>query len=288
MAILSMDSIYNRKMGEMTLDRVLDVEGVHNFRDFGGYPVVGGGRLKRGVLWRSGQHHGATDADLGKIAGLGLTSVMDLRSDQERVSYPCRRPEGFAAAILIAADAPQPAEHAAGGHGKSAAPHVAAAQKPLDGDGAAAFASMQRSYTGLAFRPELIQAMRAYFASVAEGAGPSLVNCMAGKDRTGVAVALLQRTVGVHHDDVLEDYLLTNTAGNVERRIAESMVSVRSLVGNLSDEFMRVLLGVDEAYLDTAFAAIAEKYGSVEAYTREALGVDDALREKLKDALVER
>lgn len=279
----------------MNADRVLDVEGVHNFRDFGGYPVVGGGRLKRGMLWRSGQHHSATDADLMKIAALRLASVMDLRSDQERTTYPCRRPEGFAATVLIAADEPvsgvhspeKKAEDAAPHVAAAQAPHVAAAQRPVDGDGAAAFASMKRSYTGLPFRPELIKAMRGYIASVAEGAGPSLVNCMAGKDRTGVAVAMLQHAVGVHRDDILEDYLLTNTAGNVEKRIAEGIVSVRSLVGNLSDEFMRVLLGVDEAYLDTAFAAMAEKYGSVENYMKEALGVDDAMREKLKKALVE-
>ncbi|HEY0960639.1 MAG TPA: tyrosine-protein phosphatase [Novosphingobium sp.] len=279
----------------MNADRILDVEGVHNFRDFGGYPVVGGGRLKRGMLWRSGQHHGATDADLMKIAALGLASVMDLRSDQERATYPCRRPEGFAATVLIAADELAQAAHAPEKKAEDAAPHVAAAQaphiaaaqRPVDGDGAAAFASMKRSYIGLPFRPELIKAMRGYIASVAEGAGPSLVNCMAGKDRTGVAVAMLQHAVGVHRDDILEDYLLTNTAGNVEKRIAEGMVSVRSLVGNLSDEFMRVLLGVDQAYLDTAFAAMAEKYGSVENYMKEALGVDDAMREKLKKVLVE-
>ena len=53
---------------------MLDLEGVYNFRDYGGYPVAGGGRLKRGLLWRSGQHHDATDADLERIAALKLAS----------------------------------------------------------------------------------------------------------------------------------------------------------------------------------------------------------------------
>ena len=44
----------------MSQDRVLPLEGVHNFRDYGGYAVGGGGRLRRGLLWRSGQHHDAT------------------------------------------------------------------------------------------------------------------------------------------------------------------------------------------------------------------------------------
>ena len=44
--------------------RIVALEGINNFRDYGDYAVVGGGRVRRGVLWRSGQHVGATDADL--------------------------------------------------------------------------------------------------------------------------------------------------------------------------------------------------------------------------------
>src|SRR5437764_613427 len=85
-------------------DRVLALEGIHNFRDFGGYPLTGGGRLARGRLWRSGQHFGATDADLAKVASLGLTAVYDLRSSGERELHPCRRPSDFCARIHFCPD----------------------------------------------------------------------------------------------------------------------------------------------------------------------------------------
>ncbi|MCX7864990.1 MAG: tyrosine-protein phosphatase, partial [Novosphingobium sp.] len=62
----------------MKEDRVLELQGVHNFRDYGGYAVRGGGRLKRGLLWRSGQHHRATDDDLARIVQLGLVNVLSL------------------------------------------------------------------------------------------------------------------------------------------------------------------------------------------------------------------
>ena len=48
----------------MLADRVLPLSGVHNFRDYGGYAVEGGGRLRDGILWRSAHHAEAADDDL--------------------------------------------------------------------------------------------------------------------------------------------------------------------------------------------------------------------------------
>ncbi|MFD2136043.1 tyrosine-protein phosphatase [Novosphingobium resinovorum] len=43
-------------------------------------------------MWRSGQHYGASDADLERISALELASVFDLRTSKERTVHPCRRP----------------------------------------------------------------------------------------------------------------------------------------------------------------------------------------------------
>ena len=83
----------------MNDNRVLPLEGVHNFRDYGGYPLAGGGRIKRGVLWRSGQHVDATEADLAALDRLELAHVIDFRGASERSHSPCRRPDGFAAQV---------------------------------------------------------------------------------------------------------------------------------------------------------------------------------------------
>ena len=261
----------------MDSDRVLRLEGVHNFRDYGGYPVNGGGRLKRGVLWRSGQHHGATEADLERIAALSLASVFDLRSSKERSSHPCRRPAGFAATVHI----PEDPQHIRD------APHVAAAATTKQRDAASTRESLRRNYHTIAFRPELIGAMRRYLAELAEGKGPSLINCMAGKDRTGIAVAMLHLATGVHRDDVIADYLLTNSAGDVEARIAAGADTIRAMSGDLDDEVLRVLMGVEAEYLETALDKIVERHGSVESYLSEVLGADEGLRDKLRAALVE-
>lgn len=260
-------------MGE---DRILRLQGVHNFRDYGGYPVSGGGRLKRGLLWRSGQHHGASDEDLERISALNLTSVFDLRTSRERSAKPCRRPLGFEADVHLADD---PA--------RQHAPHLAAARAARERTPQSMHEAMIRNYGGISFRPELQSAMRRFFQVLARGQGASLVNCMAGKDRTGIAVAMLHIATGVHRDDVIEDYLLTNTAGDVEARIAAGADTVRAISGPMEEEILRVLMSVDAEWLEAAFAAIAERHGSIDGYLKDALGVDEAVKEELRAALVE-
>lgn len=264
----------------MITDRVLQLEGVHNFRDYGGYAVSGGGRLRSAHLWRSGQHHGATEADLARISELGLASVFDLRSSVERTTHPCRRPDGFTAAIHFAEDENiHKAAHNA--------PHIqAAAAAPRQRDVESTREGMRRNYGHIAFRPGLTAMMTKMLAELAEGRGPSLVNCMAGKDRTGIAVAMVQLAVGVHRDDIIADYLLTNTAGDIEARIAAGAKTIKEITGQADEEVMRVLMGVEAEYLESAFDMITERHGSIDAYLAEVLGADDALRSRLRDALV--
>jgi protein-tyrosine phosphatase len=256
--------------------RVLCLEGVHNFRDHGGYAVSGGGRLRRSMLWRSGQHHGASDADLARIDALGLVTVFDLRSPVERTSHPCRRPDAFAAEI-----------HATDAPAARTAPHLTAAETTRQRDVEGTRESMRRNYHAIAYRPELIASMRSYLTILAEGRGPSLINCMAGKDRTGIAVAMLHLALGVHRDDVIADYLLTNSAGDIRARIEAGASTIRERSPSLDDEVLRVLMGVEAEWLEAAFAAIDEREGSLDAYLSGVLGIDDGLRGRLREALVE-
>lgn len=258
------------------IDRVLRLEGVHNFRDAGGYPLATGGRIGTGLVWRSGQHHGASAADLARIAALGLASVFDLRTSKERTVHPCRRPEGFAARVFFASD-PE-LRHA---------PHLAAAQTARRRTTQSTRDSLIRNYSGICFRPELQRMIRDWFDELARGDGPSLVNCMAGKDRTGIAVAMLHAALGVHRDDIMADYLLTNSAGDIEARIASGAGTIRAITGQLDDEVLRVLMGVEAVYLETAWAAIDERHGSLDAFLAQALAATPEKRERLREVLTE-
>lgn len=259
----------------MVGSRVLELQGVHNFRDCGGYNLKGGGRLKPGVLWRSGQHHGATDADLARINALGLAHIVDLRTDRERTLMPCRRPEQFAGQVHFVADGSD-----------IQAPHVAAAIREAHSPDVMRD-NMASTYRTMPSRPKLVEAIRLYLDLVASGDGPVLINCMAGKDRTGWSVAMLHSAVGVHRDDIIADYLLTNTAGDSEARIQAGIRSSSAWTNKLSEEAIRVMMAVEARYLEAALDTAIAEHGSLEAYQRDVLGVDEAKRERLVAVLTE-
>lgn len=261
-------------------ERVHSYAGVHNFRDYGGYSTSGG-RLRSGMVWRSGQHGDATPDDLDRVAALDIRTVIDLRGDAERAEMPCRRAPSFAGEVLFA-----PGETA----GSELAPHLEAANGKAGrgiADAAGARSAMTRLYANMPFRPVLIGSLRLYFEALATRDGASLLHCLAGKDRTGLAVALFHTLLGVHADEVMADYLLTMTAGDPRARIASAAPSIRARYGeHMDDATILVLMGVEEDYLATALAAIAGRYGSVERYAAEVLGVDAVRREGIARRLI--
>ncbi|MBL9071066.1 MAG: tyrosine-protein phosphatase [Sphingopyxis sp.] len=258
----------------MLAERTLPLSGVHNFRDYGGYGVEGGGRLRDGVLWRSAHHEAASDADLVAIDALGLETVIDLRGDDERESHPCRRSDNFSARVLFA-----------GGITAGLAPHLQAAGGAIDAE--TARERMIDTYAGMPYRPALVATLRLYLAALAEYDAPSLVHCVAGKDRTGFAVAVVHRLLGVHEDDLMQDYLLTNTAGKIEERIAQGAAHIRARHGaEIHDDAIRALMSVNPAYLDAALATVRRDHGDIPTYAETVLNLTPAMRDAMIDRLV--
>jgi protein-tyrosine phosphatase len=255
--------------------RILSFSGIHNFRDYGDYATRGGTRIKRAALFRSSQHRDATADDLAKLESLSIATIIDLRGDYERSAYPCPRPQNFDATVLFA-------EGDTAGNG----PHNREAVRDLK-TANQAHAAMVTLYENMPFRSPLIAVYRLYFAALATQAGPSLLHCLAGKDRTGIAVALLHDMLGVHPDDIMADYLLTNEAGNVEARIAAGAEAVRGSFGpQMEDDAVRTLMSVHPDFLETAFATIREKHGSLGDYCTNVLGVTPQTKETIKAALL--
>lgn len=254
----------------MSASRVLKLEGVHNFRDAGGYASAHGGTVKTGLLWRSAQHALASDSDLAEIDRIGLNTVVDLRGESERESNPCRRGPDFSAQVFVL-----PGETA------GLAPHMEAAASAMNAQ--SAHAALRGYYAHMPHRENLIPSLRCYFKVLARGEGPNLVHCVAGKDRTGFAVAMLHHVLGVHPDDAMADYLLTNSAGNIEARIADGAHHIRARYGPVDDTTVRVIMGVDEAFMAASREAIAERHGSTDAYLAEVLDVDAAMQDRLRE-----
>ncbi len=255
------------------MNRILQFEGVPNFRDYGGYATACGRGLKPARLYRSGNHHRASEADLQAMAALDLAVIVDLRRRSERDREPSRRWPGFGAQVIEndIADVGKPWEEEL----KGADPTVEY------------FRMVSRGwYQRNPFEPRLLDLYARYFTALAECDGAVLVHCAAGKDRTGLLCALTHHLAGVHRDDLVEDFLLTNTA------VAESQAPlVAELItrhtGRIpSDEALRTAMGVNAGDLEAAFEVMQVRYGSLDGYLEQALGVDAGKRKAIEARLL--
>ncbi len=257
------------------MTRILPLEGVENFRDFGGY-AARGRKLRTGRLYRSAHHGNATDADLAAIADMGLAVIVDLRRPNERERDPCRRWDNFAAAVIDndigkVDDDPW---------------HLFIKDSDLS---VTAFQDYMVGYYDEApFVPRHVDLYSRYFRALAQADGPVLIHCAAGKDRTGILAALTHHLAGVSDDDIVHDFLLTNDEGRFERRGPVMARVMEELTGRRpTTEAIRAALGVEVRYLEKAFAAIKARHGSLDAYLERELGVDDAARAAIENRIIE-
>jgi len=245
--------------GERT--QALDLSGAPNFRDIGGYLTKDGRRVKAGRVYRSNDLAHLTSEDTKEVAALHIASVVDLRTQEERRQ---------AANVWL-----QPPVDVYESEKLSLAPVMRSILA-----GAANAAGARRGlihfYAGM---PDLYRVEYAeFFHRIAAGRLPVLVHCTAGKDRTGVAVALLLASLGVPRQTVLEDYSATDTL--LARQPAVPLGgAAQAALAQLPEESRRALWRSDPAYVRAAFNSLDHEYGSLAAYLTRGLSLSaDELR----------
>jgi protein-tyrosine phosphatase len=131
---------------------------------------------------------------------------------------------------------------------------------------------------------------KAMFARLVKGDSPTIVHCTAGKDRTGVASALVLTALGVPRQTVEADYALTADllqAGKARREASPGYRANMATYAKMPPEVMRAMEASDPAYIDTALDAATAKYGSLDAYLEQALGVGPKERAALRAKYLE-
>ena len=260
------------RLPEDEADRILQVEGVANFRDGGGYKTEDGRRVRRGLVFRSGALVHLTDAGLQTLSELGIKLVCDLRGAEELVDEPDRLPT-------------------------SPAPQYLHLPLTVQDD-------RRQRLRALLFNPKAVAPMlpQMYTGTIIDGNArlygdvlrhlssadnlPALIHCTAGKDRTGVAIALLLLALGVPDEVVVADYSLSNLYYDNFFAYGKRMVEPLRWMGVRAEDLQPFLMA-DPATMRTAIAHIRAKYGLVEHYLRDAAGLDDMDIERLKANLLE-
>jgi protein-tyrosine phosphatase len=256
-------------------DRILPLEGVRNFRDFGGYASRHGGRVRRGRLYRSGHYAEATHGDLQQIRALGIAVQADLRRPDEREKAPGK----WSAPLTLTHD----------GGREHEAPHTKFLMQ-VEANAETAEGWMVDYYRAAPFKAHHQELFANWFTELSEldGDEAGLVNCAAGKDRTGILCALTHHILGVSGDDIRADYVLTNVAVDVDGRLAEIATMFNAHIGkNYEPEVFRPFIGVRLPYLETAIATIEAEVGSLDTYLTKTLGVTEAQQDTIREKLLE-
>jgi len=262
--------------------RVPHYDAVNNFRDFGDWKTSDGGRVVAGKLFRSAHLHRASLADLARIAAAGITTITDLRRPEERQVRPGAWLGKLQLRMINAGDDVEGSASAG-----NEPPHLAAFRESAS-DVAAMRSALGDHYETIPYETVHVAAFSEYFDALAQDSGAMLVHCAAGKDRTGILVWLTHRLLDVHPEDAMEDYLLSNEAGNIAERLAYLRKSTGQIYGKeVDDEALVALLSVEPEYIRRCEAALIAKSGSVQAYLTEVLGIDRAKAARIKDRLIE-
>jgi hypothetical protein len=250
-------------------DRAVPFDTCFNFRDLGGYRTEDGAQLRWRTLFRADTLHRLDGADLDVFHGLGLRTVIDLRSHHELDGHGRLRP---AVDTIVVDHIPMLDE--VGGPSRPL-PDPARSDGVLltAGDAYVSMADRGRHAIGRAMallaRPERL---------------PAVFHCTAGKDRTGIVAAVLLSALGVSDDDIVHDYMLTAES----RAARDAFLEVHdpeyhAFLQNLPAAFREM----DAEAIPTLLGWIRSEHGSVAEYLLSG-GVERTTLTALRANLLER
>ena len=237
------------------------LQGASNFRDVGGYLNAQGQRVKRGLVFRSDHLAGLTPDDLTLVQRIGLTHSLDFRGVSECAGTPYAI-EGVKRVAL------------------NIEPSVIAKMQALVAQGIEPTTEDTVELMCGTYR-DFVNHNAATFGRclkhlLAEST-PQVFHCTAGKDRTGFAAALLLSVLGVDRATIEHDYLLTN---QLYRRDPNQE-------GKGPPHVMKVLWGVQPAFLHAALDTVDQQHGGMQAYLQGPVGLDNRELKGLRDWLLQ-
>lgn len=245
--------------------RRFDLDGAPNVRDFGGYKTRDGGWVPWGRFYRAGRLSGLSEADIRFFHSLQINDIFDFR----RMLEVQLAPHNIGAASAVLHQVPI-----------SPGSHIGFMALLRDGSLSVAQCreSMKAVYEDLALGQG--EAYARLLHHLTHSDGPLLVNCSAGKDRTGIAVAKVLLLLGVDRDTIRQEYLLTARYFPNE---AEYQHFEREFGGrNISRAALQPLMTVQPEYIDAYFDAIDTNFGSEDAYFEQLFGITLQQRDAIK------
>lgn len=242
-----------------------------NFRDLGGYATADGRAVRRGAVYRSAHLHGLDEADRSRLLSLGIRTVCDLRGHEEAALRPGPFDPGSGVT-----------RHALGVTG------TRATGDPVRTIVERGITEVRPEHLADAYQRFLDEHAAAYARIVelcADAVNHALVvHCSAGKDRTGIASALLLSELGVPDETVVADYELTNELWS-PHQLERAAASLRS--EGLDPDLLRTYFLAPGEVMVATLDDLRVRYGSVGAYLTESGRLAPEVLDRLREVLLE-
>ena len=282
--------LYMSVSTSITTLQLLPVKCIMNARDMGGYAVKDKRTVKRGLLIRAAHLADASDPDLEYLACIPVTKTIDFRKEEE-LQGKADRPVPGAEYVCLPVDATGNLEAEATEKEKK----KFARRKKFDVRKIIVMAAFNEKakkvaaelYPTLMLDPGCQAQFAAFFREVlATEEGAVLYHCTQGKDRTGIASALILAALGAPRETIIADFDATNRIYEADvrkysRRVRfwggkeEEVNVVKSFLGANTENFVKTLEEIDR------------RYGSMEAYLKGPIGLDDADIQTLRQRYLE-
>ncbi|KMQ65522.1 protein tyrosine phosphatase [Chryseobacterium angstadtii] len=254
--------------GQRETENTIKIKKVYNFRTVGNIKNTEGKVLKEGKFYRSGHLHKLKKKSFKELEKLGIKEIIDLRNSKEISDKPDHLPTDIVYHQYSAFEDQ--------GDQLTQAKKLVLKGKVNGSDADKRMIDFYREY--VTENPEVI---RKIITGILESQQPVLYHCTAGKDRTGITTALILTILKFDKETIYNDYLLSN---NYRQKLVFKRLhladNLHFMYPKMDVKVLEKLSWVESAYLDAAFDEINKKYGSIDVYIQQVLGISEDKREE--------